>query len=127
VLDLRLTHVRCGSMSKPSLNGSLDYPADKDRTLNETVIEKIMQCTVMIIIFPLTPFPYPLIFLTPLSVSTCKLVSSFIPGTTEKPLVDCFRISVIQPVPFCPCCLLLIGKTRAKDKTYCSNLIEFSS
>ena len=43
VLDLGITHDRWGSSSDPSLNGQLHYPQDVDRTLNETVTDKIRQ------------------------------------------------------------------------------------
>ncbi len=41
VLDLRIDHDRFGSISDPSLNGHLHYPDDIDKTLNETVTDKI--------------------------------------------------------------------------------------
>ena len=41
VLDLRITHDRFGSSSDPSLNGNLHYPNNIDRSLNETVDDKI--------------------------------------------------------------------------------------
>ena len=41
VLDLRIAHERCGSSSDPSVNGHVYYPNDVDRTLNETVADKI--------------------------------------------------------------------------------------
>ena len=41
VLDLRITHDRWGSSSDPSINGHLHYPNDMDRSLNETVTDKI--------------------------------------------------------------------------------------
>ncbi len=41
VLDLRITHERFGSNSDTSLNGHLHYPNDIDRSLNETVPDKI--------------------------------------------------------------------------------------
>ena len=40
-LDLRITHDRWGSRSDPSINGHLHYPNDIDRSLNETVTDKI--------------------------------------------------------------------------------------
>ena len=43
VLDKRLVHERCGSNSIPSLNGQLYYPADLDRPLRETIVDKILQ------------------------------------------------------------------------------------
>ena len=43
VLDLRIAHERWGSSSNPSLNGRLHYPADVDRTLNETAADKVSQ------------------------------------------------------------------------------------
>ena len=43
VLDLCLTHDRWGSSSNPSLNGNLHYPADIDRTLNESDVDKVLQ------------------------------------------------------------------------------------
>jgi hypothetical protein len=41
VLDLRIAHDRFGSSSDPSLNGNLHYPNDIDRSINETVVDKI--------------------------------------------------------------------------------------
>ena len=41
VLDLRIAHERWGSSSNHSLNGHLHYPADIDRTLNETAADKV--------------------------------------------------------------------------------------
>jgi hypothetical protein len=41
VLDLHITHERFGSNSDPSLNGHVHYPNDIDRSLNETVTDKI--------------------------------------------------------------------------------------
>ena len=41
VLDLRITHDRFGSRSDPDLNGHLHYPNNVDRSLNETVTDKI--------------------------------------------------------------------------------------
>ena len=46
VLDKRIVHDRWGSSSNPSLDGCLHYPTDKsdiDRTLNESVVDKILQ------------------------------------------------------------------------------------
>ena len=43
VMDLRIVHDRRGSSSNPSINGYLHYPDDMDRTLNETVPDKILQ------------------------------------------------------------------------------------
>jgi hypothetical protein len=41
VLDLRIAHDRFGSSSDHSLNGHLHYPNDIDRSINETVVDKI--------------------------------------------------------------------------------------
>ncbi len=41
VLDLRIAHERWGSSSDPSIHGHLHYPSDVDRSLNETVTDKI--------------------------------------------------------------------------------------
>ena len=41
VLDLRISHDRWGSSSDPSINGTLHYPNDIDRSLNESVTDKI--------------------------------------------------------------------------------------
>jgi hypothetical protein len=41
VVDLRITHERWGSTSDPTLNGHLHYPNDIDRSLNESVTDKI--------------------------------------------------------------------------------------
>jgi hypothetical protein len=41
VLDLLIVHDRFGSSSDPSLNGHLHYPNDIDKSLNETVTDKI--------------------------------------------------------------------------------------
>jgi len=43
VLDLRIAHDRFGSSSDPNLNGHLYYPNDIDRSLNETVTDKIQK------------------------------------------------------------------------------------
>jgi hypothetical protein len=41
VLDLRITHERFGSSSDLSINGHIHYPNDVDRSLNESVTDKI--------------------------------------------------------------------------------------
>jgi hypothetical protein len=41
VMDLHLTHERFGSSSDPSINGHLHYPNEVDRSLNESVGDKI--------------------------------------------------------------------------------------
>jgi hypothetical protein len=41
VLDLRIAHERFGSSSDPSINRHLHYSNDVDRSLNETVPDKI--------------------------------------------------------------------------------------
>jgi hypothetical protein len=41
VLDLHVTHHRFGSISDHNLNGHLHYPNDVDRSLNQTVTDKI--------------------------------------------------------------------------------------
>ncbi len=41
VLDLHIDHDRFGSSSDPRLNGQLRYPTDIDKSLNETVTDKI--------------------------------------------------------------------------------------
>ena len=43
VLDLRITHDRVGRSSDLSLNGTLHYPNDNDRSLNESVTDKILK------------------------------------------------------------------------------------
>jgi hypothetical protein len=41
ILDLLISHERWESISDPSINGHLHYPNDTDRSLNETVTDKI--------------------------------------------------------------------------------------
>ena len=41
VIDLHITHERFGNSTDPSINGHLHYPNDVDRSLNETVVDKI--------------------------------------------------------------------------------------
>ncbi len=41
MLDLRIVPDRFGSSSNPSVNGHLNYPNDIDKSLNETVTDKI--------------------------------------------------------------------------------------
>jgi hypothetical protein len=41
VLDLRIDHDRFASRTDPSLNGQLHYPNDIDKSLNETVTDKM--------------------------------------------------------------------------------------
>jgi hypothetical protein len=41
VLDLHITHERCGCSSDPSINGQLHYPNDVDSSLNEDTSDKI--------------------------------------------------------------------------------------
>jgi hypothetical protein len=41
VLDLHIVNERFGSSSDPSINGHLHYPNDIDRSLNESVSDKI--------------------------------------------------------------------------------------
>jgi hypothetical protein len=43
ILDLHITHDRFGSSSDPSLDGHLHFPDDIDKSLNETVTDKIRQ------------------------------------------------------------------------------------
>ncbi len=43
VMDLNITHDRFGSNSDPSLNGHLHYPNYIDKSLNETVTDKIQK------------------------------------------------------------------------------------
>jgi hypothetical protein len=43
ILDLHITHDRFGSSSDPSLDGHLHFPTDIDKSLNETVTDKIRQ------------------------------------------------------------------------------------
>ena len=43
VLDLRIAHERFGRSSDLSLNGTLHYPNDKDRSLNEAAADKILK------------------------------------------------------------------------------------
>ena len=43
VLDLRITHDRVGRSYDLSLNGTLHHPNGKDRSLNETVTDKILK------------------------------------------------------------------------------------
>ncbi len=43
VLDLRITNDRFGNRSDLNLNGHLNYPNDIDRSLNETVVDKILK------------------------------------------------------------------------------------
>ena len=43
VLDLRIAHERFGRSSDLSINGNLHYPNDKDRSLNEATVEKILK------------------------------------------------------------------------------------
>ena len=40
-LDLRIPDYRWGSTSDPGINGHLHYPKDIDRSLNESVVDKI--------------------------------------------------------------------------------------
>ncbi len=47
VLDLCLTHDRFRSTSDLNLNGHLHYPTDIDRSLNETVTDKIRKYRVL--------------------------------------------------------------------------------
>ena len=41
LLDLHIDHDRYGSRSDPSINDTLHYPTEVDRSLNETVTDKI--------------------------------------------------------------------------------------
>ena len=41
MLDLRIAHDRYGSSSDPSINGTLHYPNDVDKSLNEAAADKI--------------------------------------------------------------------------------------
>ena len=43
VLDLRITHEGIERSSDLSLNGNLRYPNDKDRSLNEAAVDKILK------------------------------------------------------------------------------------
>jgi hypothetical protein len=50
VLDLLITHERWGSSSDPTLQGSLHYPNDVDRSLNETVTDKIRKYVCLLLL-----------------------------------------------------------------------------
>ncbi len=41
VMDLHIVHERWGSRTDPTLNGSLHYPNDSDKPLNEVATDKI--------------------------------------------------------------------------------------
>ena len=74
VLDLRFTHERVGRSSDLSLNGNLRYPNDKDRSLNETVSDKILKYHTD---YKNNP-PVPVTFMTFCTTSVRRSLVSFV-------------------------------------------------
>ncbi len=74
VLDLRITHDRFGSSSDPSLNGNLLYPNNIDRSLMETVDDKIRKYHVDYNNNP----PHCVSFMTSIPSTSVRLHSEFV-------------------------------------------------
>jgi hypothetical protein len=74
VLDLRIAHDRWGCSSDPSINGHIHYPNDMDRSLNETVTDKIRKyCTD----YNNNP-PSSVVFMSPITSTSGRLHSEFV-------------------------------------------------
>jgi hypothetical protein len=75
VLDLHIDHDRWGSTSDPSINGTLHYPNDIDRSLIEAAVDKIRKYreVIMIITGVLTLSPLFLLLLVRLVGYTVNL------------------------------------------------------
>ena len=74
VLDLRIEHDRFESSSDPSINGNLHYPNDIDRSLNETVSDKIRKYRDDYNNNP----PNPISFMTSIACTSGRLHSEFV-------------------------------------------------
>ena len=74
VLDLPITHERVGRSSDLSLNGNLRYPNDKDRSLNEDVVDKILKYRADYNNNP----PHTVVFIPAIASTSGRLHSEFI-------------------------------------------------
>ncbi len=96
VLGLHITHDRFGGTSDLNVNGHLHYPNDIDRSLNETVTDKIPKYRMTIIITHLTLLHLFLILLVRLGGYIVNLCDFYSYRTIGK-LTDFFAVS---GVPF---------------------------
>ncbi len=78
VLDLYITHDRFGSTSDPSINGHLHYPNDVDRSLNESVTDKLRHSEFACLVFLQTHRETDRFFETS-GVSACAIYQWVIP------------------------------------------------
>ena len=74
VLDLRIAHDRFGSSSDPSFNGHLHYPNDIDRSLNESVTDKIRKYRADYNNNP----PSSVVFIPTITIKSGRLHSEFV-------------------------------------------------
>ena len=74
VLDLRIAHDRFESRSDPSIHGHLHYPNDKDRSLNESVTDKIRKYRADYINNP----PFSVAFMSTIVSTSGRLHSEFV-------------------------------------------------
>ncbi len=74
VLDLRIAHDRVGSSADPTLNGHLRYPNNLDRSLNETVADKVRKYRADYNNNP----PSVISFMVPVASTSGRLHSEFI-------------------------------------------------
>ena len=73
-MDLLIVHDRFGSSSDPSLNGHLHYPNDIDKSLNETVTDKIRKYHADYNNNP----PITVSFMSPIASTSGRLHSEFV-------------------------------------------------
>ena len=97
VLDLHIDHDRWGSSSDPSINGTLYYPNDIDRSLIEAVVDKIRKYreVIMIITGVLTLSPLFLLLLVRLVGYTVNLCVFYSYKLIRK-LTVFFTVSGVQ-------------------------------
>ena len=75
VMDLHIDHDRWGSTSDPSINEHLHYPNDIDRSLNETVTDKIRKYDTD---YNNNPPNNPISFIPVISSTSGRLHSEFV-------------------------------------------------
>jgi hypothetical protein len=95
VIDLRITHERWGSSSDPSINGHLHYPNDTDRSLNETVVDKIRKYRTEYN----NNLPNAISFMTDITSTSGRLHSEFVGLLflqVHREIDDFFAVSGVQ-------------------------------
>ncbi len=97
VLDLHIDHDRFGRSSDPTFNGNLHYPTDIDRSLNETVTDKIRKYQVDYNNNP----PNSISFISDIASTSGRLYSEFVSVLflqTHRETDRFFAVSGIQLV-----------------------------